>query len=325
MAKFKVVHPKGPIAGRVRFGETDNDTRGSDRKDVTVLPARRTIINVYQLFNKLTAQATGKRKQAPMGRPPSGKKSKQEREKTEATQQEEKRRTRRSKTHFYDEDVYWKTIDGEKVNTFKLPFKRPGEVQSEYNARATEFARVQQYVKKNPDYAGFKLEETVTELNEPGKPARSPPATPEISMGAGIVRSAKEVAKEKVKAIRYDDTTDTGKLYTLGGIAKAEKIPTQKKVVTDLAYSERNPVDDYDTIRKAINVAKAENKIRSPTPAIIAVAPLERNPPTAYYIRNDLSYRRKRHIVSKIKRHVKPAARISKKRRVVIKRKGGKR
>jgi len=322
MVRFKVTHPEGPISGRVRLGETDKETRGSNRKSVTILPARRTIVNVYQLLNKLSTSTGIKKKQSPVGRPPSGKQTSKEKSEMFAGEQEIKRRTRRSKTHFFDQDVLWKTIDGTQVNTFKLPFKKPGEIQSEYNPRAYEFVRIQKN-NKNPDYADFKFEETVTDIVNEQRP-QSHVREPQVNVGKDIT-TAKAEADAARRSIRYDETTDTGKINVLGSIVRGEGIPTQRKVVNDPAYTDYNPVEDFERVKRAIMVAKAENKIKGPNPAVIAIKKDERSQPTTYYIRNDLSYRRKKHVKPTLKRRIIKKSSSDIKRKVIMKKKGGKR
>lgn len=317
--------PRGPIQDRVSFGETDNETRGNrDKKaSITILPARRTVINVYQLFNKLTK---GGKKEKPMGRPVTNPETKRRKEERTASSkksktEEPKEFVRKSTTHFYDPDEYVTTIDNERINTFGLPFKKEGETPSQYNVRANAFVQ-EQRIKGNPDYKHFKFEETTYKtVGKEKKPVSEHEAPVNMK---GNINAAQKQAASKRQEITYDETTDTGKLNTLKKLTKDLKIPVQKNVVTSPAYGERSPLDDYDRIKRAISIAAQEGKIGGPNSAIIAVSPTPNNPsipPKYYFVRNDLSYRRKKMIRPTLKR--KPIA--GKKRKVVIKKKGGKR
>jgi hypothetical protein len=121
MVKFKSTHPGGKISDRMNWGETDKETRGSGRHPVTILPARRTIINVYQLIDKFQGKGGGKSG----GRPPSG----------NAT----KSRVRHTVYHYEDVDAYSGDVDGTRINQYGLPMKKDGESAGEYNPRTFKF------------------------------------------------------------------------------------------------------------------------------------------------------------------------------------------
>ena len=106
--------------------------------------------------------------------------------------------------------------------------------------------------------------------------------------------------------------------------------PSYGKYENNPNYSERKPLDEPERIKEAIAYAK-KNKLLvhdAKNPPIVAVQTTTFQPPKFYFIRNDIAGavpRRRKLVKSQMKRSPMRKPVGNKKRKVVMKKKGGKR
>lgn len=324
------------------FGQTDKETRTDDKIPVIVLPARRTIVNVYRLLpkgkasiSKILGKKGGKITQVAAsvisGREP-------------ARPVSEVFRTQINESSIET----GKEIDGIPVNIFGLPVydtkkypKGDARATSQYNSLATQFVK-KQVEKENPDplYIEYarklnvlpkRLREQVQEKSTK-QTAEEEKKKQEIKRAAHMSATEKEFAESKKE---HKDDVD----WILWDIARKNRIPSdtnESYVVLDSTYRKYNSIDDFALIKRYIEYAKA-NKLLKGTrkdAPIIAIQPTLSKPPIAYYV-NELvrTYaRKKKHTITKVKRLLKlpklafrKKGTTQKKRKVIVKRKSGRR
>jgi hypothetical protein len=318
---------------KLRFGETDAQTRGSGRAPVTMLPSRTAIINVYQLVNKMKRGGAAERKWNALSKKKisGGEGSKAGKYRWGLPQTEAG------------------IIDGIKYDTYGNPMAFLGETRKEYNQRT--FAFINKYKKLEFEPVKEPVEKPVKNKTKPAAkpaPAKSankseksvnePPTNKQRNEETEAefdkkhefqerLRKEQEDADKQLKSARANDPK-----YKLEREVYNNKIlqePSYGKYANDPAYSERRPIEDYNSIMKSIDgIKKKKIPFQKPTdknykPPIIAITPTKAQPPRYYFIKNELIESRKRRpMVSKTKRPVKKLH--GNKRKVVMK-KGGKR
>jgi hypothetical protein len=306
--------PKG--AGKVtgvrnwtlRLGETDKDTRKSGRSPVTMLPARLAIVNVYQLADKI--KVGGKKDKA--------KKGKKGNQTNKAPDQMP------LAVRYGYGLVAVSEEDGVALNENGYPATLPQEDKSTYNKRVFGWLNKTGRMNKNTQTKfGKKSEE------QAGKDSTGEAVNDEA-------KNLREMRDRNDANVRAENAKQPR--WILWEIVKANKIktePTVSKYENDeVNYSRRDPTADFDKIKRAIANAKKDGRLITKAgqpPNIVAIQPTMLQPPTAFYIKNDISESRKRKLMhSKVKRPLKASVKKhpvshGNKRRVVMKKKGGKR
>lgn len=324
---------------KIRMGETDADTRGNrtNRKAnvSNMKPASLALVNVYQLINRASAERFAK-KQAASAR--GGKQKKGAGEK----------RVKGPGVYWYNvPHVATSELYGETLNQFGTLMKKEGEEKSAYNSRNASF------------FASHKLK---SPMSTEGTGSQNTRFTPGAGPAAGAAGTSKKKTKQEVdaeeierqKAVREQHMRDqeaakeverkahaNDPLWQLWDIVKHENAgkkgkepitttPSFGKYESDPKYRERSPVDEPERIKAAIAYAK-KNKLLvhdAKNPPIVAVQTTTFQPPKYYFIRSDIANevpRRKMMAKSQMKRTPvrKPVG--NKKRKVVMKKKGGKR
>jgi len=309
--------PKG--AGKVtgvrnwtlRLGERDTDTRKSGRSPVTMLPARLAIVNVYQLDDKIKVGGKRDKSKGKKG----GKKSSVPIDQTPLYIK-----------YGYDLPAV-KEEDGVALNAKGYPARKPEEDKSTYNKRVFAWANKKGLINKNtqPKAKPKSKEEIEKEKAEQDLIENSKKIRESRDQADALVR---EMNKKQPRWILWD-------------IVKAKKIKTEPTV----SYYEQHK-DEYERldpneenlerIKQSIANAQRANilKTKQGEPAtIIAIMPTQLQPPTAFYIRKNVLQpmpRRKKMARTIVKRPLKATVKKhpvshGNKRRVVMKKKGGKR
>lgn len=296
----------------VRFGETDKDTRGNrtDRKaSVTTLTPKLAIVNVYQLFNKRS------RKLAERGR------------KSRVSPTGEKIKGVSPGVYGYGLPAY-EEKNGELLNEKGNPVTRDGESKHEYNSRVYKW-RVDKGLEGKRTEG--KKETPAPQANK-GKPQSQRKAQEEeeeedrkrrreISIREAADEAARLLKENKVRDPRWILTSKAEglKVHTTSNVGMYEVGPLEAK------YSKRDPSDprEYASIMKTL-VALKNKKLLPPTkaekePPIVAIRKTSLEPIKYYYIKNELiESRRKKTTKVQVKRQ-------GSKRKVVMKKKGGRR
>lgn len=307
------IRDAGKITGlrnwTIRFGETDKETRKAGRSPVTMLPASTAIINVYQLDRKIKLH---------------GKKDVSKKGKKGAKAQKPVGLV--GGTYGFGLPAVSEE-DGYKLNERGYLATEPTEDRSTYNKRV---------------FAWLNKTGRINKGTQPKSGGRRKEVKEEEEIAAEISEDAKRIREERDEAERLVREKRKGEpRYILDAIVKAEKIKTQPTI----AYYEQHP-DEYarlppssggvldagmvDKIKKVIALAKKEGVFvqkKGESPTIIAIQPTMLQPPTAVYIKKSVlsRARKKKMVMSVLKRQMKkPISHGNKKRKVVMK-KGGKR
>ena len=311
-----------PDKWKIRFGEDDSDTRDNRKgrkSTVTTLSPKLAIVNVYELFNKRSSRLEAKRTAQGVRKKGTGD------GKTKAPKEPKQPKVINPGAYGYRLGPY-QEVNGEMLNVSGNPVTIAGEDRKTYNRRVAEWRR-----KK-----GLPVSVPTEETTASTKPTQEEEATAaEQKKFKDSFREQQEDAARKLKEKRA-----TEPIYILGGLVKKHGIRTEsgiKKYETPQsqggfkeAYSQRDPLNanDAERIQRAIANALKEKRLPQPKgqpPAIVAIQPTTSEPPKYYYIRNDLSENRKRKMMAvKAKRPVKNVSHGNK-RKVVMKKKGGKR
>jgi hypothetical protein len=325
---------------KIRLDETDKDTRGNrtNRKATTsnMQPASLALVNVYQLINKSTAERFAKKQK--VGGKVGG-------QKVGGVKQPK------------GPGIYWyntphvatSELDGEMLNQYGTLMKREGEDSSTYNKRNAAF------------FSSRKLKSPTSQ--EPGQGSINKRFTPGAAgaepgtAGSSKKKSRQEVEAEEIerqKAVREQSMRDAeaakeseraahanNPLWQLWDIVKKvnagkrgkEPIattPSYGKYENDPNYRERSPLDEPDRIKAAIAYAQKNKMLThdAKNPPIVAVQTTMSQPPKYYFIRSDVANgvpRRKKLTKPQMKRSLMKKPVGNKKRKVVMKKKGGKR
>jgi len=316
---------KNPDKWKIRFGEKDSDTRGADRAPVEMLPSRLAIVNVYQLYNKHVLGGVGQKRRYP--EPEKGK-GKGKGKNADGNKPEKKEKT--GGTYRWGmEKIKSGTIGNVDYDMFGHPMPVEGETRSEYNKRTFAFLN---------KYNGIELPgaiyRVITESSKAKKAKQDEANKNNAQRDENLNKTKKEqdeVAEQRLKEERAGNP-----LYILDKLVKENKIhtePSYGRYEKNPDYSMRDPnnpndvIDIKNAIKNAIKEKRLPQKPGQPH-AIIAVQTTMSTPPKYYFIRNDLSTSRKRKLIlSKVKRPMLKKKPIThgNKRRVVMKKKGGKR
>lgn len=311
---------KNPDKWKIRFGEKDSDTRGADRAPVEMLPSRLAIVNVYQLYNKHVTGGVGQKR-----RYPEPEKGKGKGKNAGGVKQEKTGGTYR----WQKEKQLAGTIGDTDYDLFGHPMPVEGETRSEYNKRT--FAFLNKYNGVELPGAIYRV---ITESSKAKKSKQDEANKNNAQRDENLNKTKKE--QDEVAEQRLKEERENNPLYVLWKLVRDEKIhtePSYGKYEKNPDYSMRDPnnpndvLDIKNAIKNAIKEKRLPQKPGQPH-AIIAVQTTMSMPPKYYFIRNDLSTSRKRKLIlSKVKRPMLKKKPIThgNKRRVVMKKKGGKR
>jgi len=307
-----------------RFGETDKDTRGSDRLPVNALPSRLAIINVYELIRKKKvggsadkkqrAQQKGKGQGKSGGRPP--KKEKQS-----------------GFARYGEKRIQAGVIEGIAYDTEGFPMPFEGETKHDYNSRATKFINTYQSTPL-PGVLGRVVFERKSAKPKKPKPDKAElKKTQEEESNIITQEQRNAAANARIDAdIKIREQHKNEPLYILDAKVRRYQIRAtpNEATIPPNKYIRKDPNDDieFEEIKEAFKKAIANKMIpqRPGQPAaIIPVKASMMTPPKIYYISNELNaLRRKKFMRSKAKR---PLPMVKKpygnKRKVVLKKKGG--
>jgi hypothetical protein len=318
VVKF-IPRSENPDKWKIRFGEDDSDTRDNRKgrkANVTTLSPKLAIVNVYELHNKRSSRLAAKKAAQGIKKKGTGQK---------APRQPKQKKVINPGSYGYRLDPY-QEVNGEMLNVLGNPVTIAGEDRKTYNRRVADWRR-----KK-----GLPVNVTPEETPTSTKPTQEEEAAAaEQQTFREDLKQQKEDAARKLKEKQAKEPR-----YILGALVRKYKINTEsgiKRFETPKdkggvkeEYSQRNPLDPSDAVKieKAIMNGIKEKRIPQPKgqpPAIVAIQTTTAEPPKWYYVRNDLSESRKRKMMRvKAKRPMKSIPHGNK-RRVVMKRKGGKR
>jgi|WetSurMetagenome_2_1015567.scaffolds.fasta_scaffold07672_2 hypothetical protein len=304
----------------IRFGETDKDTRGnrSDRKaSVTTLTPKLAIVNVYELINKRS------RRLAERGRKPKGSSGSS----TGGKATGEKK---------INPGVYgfmmpaFEEYDGVMINEFGNPVTKDDESRGEYNPRVAKWRRDHGFAGEQGHEKYVKGEKPASTSQGNKSKAQTKTAQEEIEheeRRKQHIASRDEQAEEAERLVKEQRKNDPR--YMLASRAKALNIyttPTNSRYELDTVhYSERDPLKKGDVLSLINTMKSLEAKKLLPRKQgdikdlpIVAISSTAGGAPTMYYVRNEFAERRKKMSKVQTKRH-------GNKRRVVMKKKGGRR
>jgi hypothetical protein len=265
--------------------ETDADTRKSGRREVEVLPASTAIVNVYQLWRKKVKGGFADKKSAGISQSKKGKK----RSSIYVEQSKPQKR-------------YVSFLTGRYIDEQGNLIQMNGESDIEYEKNNRKQHQLAEAAKQAAEQEAInKTAENIKNIKEQAEFGKTVVAKSNAVSPKGLL--LKRLVKDRIP---YTDDN--------------------KRMELDRRYSGRSlgEPDDIIRINRAINNAIKEGRMGEVPPPIIAVGSRTNSPSTTMtvYVKNDLSEsRRKKIIRSKTKRLVHG----NKKKRVIMKGKGGKR
>lgn len=308
----------------IRFGETDKDTRGnrSDRKaSVTTLTPKLAIVNVYELINKRS------RRLAERGRKPKG---------SSGTSTGEKKAKGINPGEYGFMLPAVDEYDGVMVNAYGNPVTKDEESRGEYNPRVAKWRRDHNFAgnvghelyvkgkKPSAESQGNKKQEAKKSQEEEEVEDKDKRKFKEKQQAAQD-ESERLVAEQRAKQPPYI-------LLSRSDALNVYSSPTESRYEMDPAYSRRDPEEDFDFLMRVISglqkdkiLPRKKDDIKNPPIVMIQTTKSKSVPPRAFYVRNDISYRRRKGSKVQVKRlPMKKIPQGNKKRKVVM-RKGGKR
>jgi len=132
--------------------------------------------------------------------------------------------------------------------------------------------------------------------------------------------------KEDARIAKQQSYDNSHKLFKILKEAKINPFEdgakSLKKYKDNTNYSQKMPNEDFEDIKRAIKAAVDDKRMDNP---VVAISTATKNPPQWYFIKNDLSYRRRKNIKSNVRRPILKLKNTGNKRKVVMKKKGGKR
>lgn len=282
---------KGVLRFTPRPSETDSQTRGEGRIGVRMEPATKAIINVYELVQKTKAGGRAEKK--------SGRSQPAVASTAKAGSGQKSAPVSKSRRSI--------------VPGFEQYMVRPDgslELDAEQKRKTTD----KEYTRLNNEHR-VKLAEIISKQR----------SEEEAKTVAAI-----KTAQESRTAFKSDSPKNI-----LVRRMKELKIPltTEAKIDNDIRYSGRPLTDEgIAEINRAFDAAIAEGRMSEVPPPFIALTTRTNSPmnTTTVYIKNDLSFRRRKMTHTKVKRPMHankrkmPLVKGSKKR-VVMKKKGGRR
>lgn len=313
---------------KVRFGETDKDTRDNRVKrkaSVTTLVPKLAIVNVYQLINKKSRRLAERRGKVKGGS-------------TKSTTQTGERMPKGLRPGAYGFMLPAKEeYDGVLINEYGNPVTRDNEGKHEYNSRVAQWRREhgfagntghEKYVK------GEKKPSAGSQSNKKQEQKKTQEQEEAEDEERRSFREKHQAAQDEAERLVREKHAKEPR-YILWERAKPRALniytsPSERFYEIDPNYSMRDPETDFDELMRIMsglqkNKILPRKKDDTKNPPIVMIQTSLSQPPRAFFIRNDVSYRRRKG--SKVQARRLPMKKIphgNKKRKVVM-RKGGKR